>query len=831
MVNTIQKRKRSSLDATIGDEKEEDVQGNAKSSKREMTADSVLVENDVGMPTPSVSVDSQECASPLFDDPLKSEIETPNVLDENISKSVTSTAHKQILQQQWSTEAHGHLLRGQATYMQEESIGTEILSENHPGVLSSSPKRAAVSPKATKHPKTTNTVTSQQKSLLRQPETNNTDKDKGKEKEMEMKLAAPKPVKGKVTTVGSIHNIPEVDTSEVTESSASSSSITQAYSTSSAGNTEISKNDIPLPVPVPVPVVESPKGVGKKKVAFPRISILAVIAVLLFVGSFVLKSRVNPGNLIGVVVDDIEPLETLLAQVSPVKTETENELLIKSTHLMQQLSGLEHEATLLIDILDRADASEVEAERIQADKVAEMLQFKQDVDNRLVALEATLTTLQERTVGVEESVLDNQARTRDTVTAGKAAAQEEEQSILPADLVERLDLVIEQITETLEPESVVGDIVEDVAPTADADVVSEGLPIDYEDEEASKAVAAAEAALSALEDKMTESAEALSRAVKEHMLALEEAAMASKAATEAAALEFVRQSNEAALVAAKEAAEVAAIAARARAVAEAEMEMETEAAIDELAADEIDETEYIEEPVDSIEETVIIENPEETETETEADMMRGGLVRLNYLDLDYAVWPRGGRVMPPGVYTKYFGETLALTSPPYILSLGPLKRLRYKLHLDREGADENVLISHSSGREQEEGGQYSCFSLAGSSGTATVTMHSLVKVSAVQIIYRMKADGKDKGASAPKVIRLIGWTEVPSSSTQTEGIDLGVFTYKLAKDTEEDDGMQTFALKDSVPPLRAVTVRVLSNYGDKGHTNICRVKVMGHLEN
>ena len=609
MVNTIQKRKRSSLDATIGDEKEEDVQGNAKSSKREMTADSVLVENDVGMPTPSVSVDSQECASPLFDDPLKSEIETPNVLDENISKSVTSTAHKQILQQQWSTEAHGHLLRGQATYMQEESIGTEILSENHPGVLSSSPKRAAVSPKATKHPKTTNTVTSQQKSLLRQPETNNTDKDKGKEKEkeMEMKLAASKPVKGKVSTVGSIHNIPEVDTSEVTENSASSSSITQAHSASSAGNSEVSKNDIPLPVPVPVPVVESPKGVGKKKVAFPRISILAVIAVLLFIGSFVLKSRVNPGNLIGVVVDDIEPLETLLAQVSPVKTETENELLIKSTHLMQQLSGLEHEATLLIDILDRADASEVEAERIQADKVAEMLQFKQDVDNRLVALEATLTTLQERTVGVEESVLDNQARTRDTVTAGKVAAQEEEQSILPADLVERLDLVIEQITETLEPESVVGDIVEDVAPTADADVVSEGLSIDYEDEEASKAVAAAEAALSALEDKMTESAEALSRAVKEHMLALEEAAMASKAATEAAALEFLRQSNEAALVAAKEAAEVAAIAARA--VAEAEMEMETEAAIDELAEDEIDETEYIEEPVDSIEETVALHGP------------------------------------------------------------------------------------------------------------------------------------------------------------------------------------------------------------------------------
>ena len=182
MVNTIQKRKRSSLDATIGDEKEEDVQGNAKSSKREMTADSVLVENDVGMPTPSVSVDSQECASPLFDDPLKSEIETPNVLDENISKSVTSTAHKQILQQQWSTEAHGHLLRGQATYMQEESIGTEILSENHPGALSSSPKRAAVSPKATKHPKTSSTVTSQQKSLLRQPETNDTDKDKGKDK-------------------------------------------------------------------------------------------------------------------------------------------------------------------------------------------------------------------------------------------------------------------------------------------------------------------------------------------------------------------------------------------------------------------------------------------------------------------------------------------------------------------------------------------------------------------------------------------------------------------------------------------------------------------------
>jgi hypothetical protein len=150
------------------------------------------------------------------------------------------------------------------------------------------------------------------------------------------------------------------------------------------------------------------------------------------------------------------------------------------------------------------------------------------------------------------------------------------------------------------------------------------------------------------------------------------------------------------------------------------------------------------------------------ETDRSNDVFDGS----HHMDLDYAVWPRGGRVVSPRISVKSIeGTPQVLTSAPYALSLSAMRRLRWKLRLDTNVAntDENVLISHSNSIGRLRNGEDStsnCYSFAGSIGNVTVVMHSLVLVSKVQMFYQdMEID------STPKQIKLIGWATDPSSSS------------------------------------------------------------------
>ena len=208
---------------------------------------------------------------------------------------------------------------------------------------------------------------------------------------------------------------------------------------------------------------------------------------------------------------------------------------------------------------------------------------------------------------------------------------------------------------------------------------------------------------------------------------------------------------------------------------------------------------------------------------------------------DYAVWPRGGRVVPPGQTAFFFGETLVLTALPFIASMGPMKRIRYNLKLDRESADESVLISHNTiagaGYSKEKG--YSCYAFKGSKGAVTVTLHSAVKVSEVQILYSPRVNNR-RTADAPKSVQLIGWTDLPSSLSRKQGVNLGMYQYNISDPSGTIDPrsweLQSFFIPDiktqngdSYPPFRAVTVYVFSNHGDVTQTRICRVRVLGEL--
>lgn len=181
--------------------------------------------------------------------------------------------------------------------------------------------------------------------------------------------------------------------------------------------------------------------------------------------------------------------------------------------------------------------------------------------------------------------------------------------------------------------------------------------------------------------------------------------------------------------------------------------------------------------------------------------------------------------------------TLTLTSPAYALSLGPLKRFRYLLHLGPHIADESILISHSNNNnnnknEGKVGGRVNdhsnCYEINGQSGTVTIVLHSLVHISAIQIYHHIykhdRMDNTDNNVHNPKSkpnpnansnansnanpnanlntnpdidgsalkrFRVIGWPSDPSnpnpnpSGNALEGIDVGTFEFKIPM---SDDG-------------------------------------------
>lgn len=200
----------------------------------------------------------------------------------------------------------------------------------------------------------------------------------------------------------------------------------------------------------------------------------------------------------------------------------------------------------------------------------------------------------------------------------------------------------------------------------------------------------------------------------------------------------------------------------------------------------------------------------------------------------------------PGVAVSASGETVTLTSPPHVLSLGTLKRIQHRLHLDGI-ADESVIISTElssrtvggyieSSREVQDL-RSNCFIFSGSIGSATIIMHSHVNVSAVQIVlynapYSSEVDtegmSEDLGSSAPRAFTLTGWSSDPTqtASPKLTGHDLGTYEYVHSKDGADE--VQTFVVAERKNALKAVTVSVLSNHG-ADYTSLCRVKVLGNL--
>ena len=801
MVTTSQKRKRSSLDSAIGEVNEEDIQGHAKGSKKESSKESLPAEVSISIAVVALSISA---------DLEESRIGAPASLDEhshNLTKSITSTAHKQVLQQQWTTEAHGRTLRTNPAEWADESIGTEIMSENdfpngqrHERSATSLEREVDVSSKGSNHPVRAVSVTA--RALLHEPEGMSDTVD----------LLHPTARDDNDHSVGSVaKDISQYENhgniAEVPSSTSVAAAIVGELSISSSGDTSATLGI-------------RAQTISNKQISYVRWTLRGICALLFGFFAVLLFSYSSRAY-----KDDFDIRDEALPKiiqgevvVEVLKPEFDLELLSHTSNLVQHLSALEDEALLLIDILDGTAAVEAEAELLRSKSDNERLEYHAGIDSSLNSFEELVSLLENSTITDEEAMLVIKNEISDklrSLDVGNVIQIPSE--LLMAALLneeERVEIAVDQIDEEIVTAAAAAAAAALAAQPLEEASASDStamgnLYFDPLDEVVNSAMSSAEAVLSSLETQIIKSVDDIDNAIQERLSILVDETLDIVAAT------------------AEAAAAAAALSAKLRPKIE-----------DDDVRVEITNTET---------------NPNHNTASASAGSSHIALERenriknlthLQYLDLDYAVWPRGGRVVPPGETASLFGENIGLTSPPYVLSLGPLKRLRYQLHLNREASDESVLISHSSGaNERGEKARYSCYAFAGSAGSATVTMHSPVRVSAVQIAHRPRPTGKGGYSSAPKQIRLIGWTELPSSIPHIEGIDLGVFTYEILRDEEDNDGLQTFHLLStnsilldgtvqirSVPPLKAVTVLILSNYGDPNFSSICRIKVLGQLE-
>ena len=800
MVTTSQKRKRSSLDSAIAEGNEEDIQDNVKSSKKESKKEVLSTEVSVTIAavTYNVSADSEESR--------KGAPESHDELSPNLNKGITSTAHKQILQQQWTAEAHGHTLRTNPAEWADESIGTEIISEND----SSNGQREERSDKSEQRELE---VTSMRSNHSRKVVT----------------VIAPLPravlheSDGRSDNVDSTQPTAHDDNDHSVGSTVKDISQHENYSNaaefpSSASVAPATVGDLNISSGGDTSDTLSigAKTSSKKQISYAHWTLRGIyallfgfLAVLLF-SYFFRAYKVD----VDLCVESL-PKSTQEVVVEVLKPVFDLELLSHTSNLVQHLSALEDEALLLIDILDGTAAVEAEAELLQSKSDIERLDYHAGIDSSLNSFEELVSLLENETIADEEAMLVAKNDISDKLRLSKLGdGVEGPTALLLAALLneeERVEIAVQQIDEEIVTAAAAASTAKLYGEAAASESIAmENVILDPLDEVVNSAMSSAEAALTSLETQIIKSVDDIDNTVREHLSILVDETLSMTAAAEAAAV-------------------AAALAA------EALPEIKDDDELVQITNSEAD-------PNDNV--ASASASASNTHTALERESRIRDFNHLQYLELDYAVWPRGGRVIPPGETASLFGENIVLTSSPYVLSLGPLNRLRYQLHLNREASDESVLISHSSGaNERGEKARYSCYAFAGSAGSATVTMHSPVRVSAVQIAHRPRPSGKGGYSSAPKQIKLIGWPEVPSSTSQTEGIDLGVFTYEIPEDNVDNDGLQTFHLlsKDStlldgnkkvlsIPPLKAVTVLILSNYGALDYSSICRIKVLGQLE-
>lgn len=850
-----QKRKRPTADHSLGYETEEDDTGSIKARK---------VDQNVQL----VSADASDLPGSLLhstamniDENISSvgksiDYELPNYLNEQRTTGhqimEPTSAHKKILQRQWSAEAHGHVrkihsIQDESIEIEEESIGTEILSlkchfesstildvnmsaqnRNGSGKTVSLVKANGVTADDALPKKDVAKAVSKPRVSVQRPAGVSIDK---------RAIVTPLLAAGDLESISKAASISDPATCAT---ALLSSTVEPPTALSDSKESEDIK-DVP----------KVPRSNTRTKVIILWVVILGFLsiaaAVYLSLGAHFTNSSETQG---GEVISSNDRATDLM-----LIPEVDDPVFSRSEQLLQQLDKLEQEASQLADIINYAATHEAEAQ-VQLEALrAEQTKLQIDATASIRNIESAIAAREEKISAMTEAALSLVKESEGFVSSIEAKNKEEEEAINYLTAIADKEKLLESFLPRLESgillrvTDISADSTVDIDVDIDVDVdalledVADGLDdVDADDEDNANAegqlsdteseeeplekdigtgiptpevdmsedvtvtiaVSRAEDALSSLDQELAASAMDIDREIREHVSAQAKAA-------------YVRYTEAASAASAASAAAVIASASGGGGGASASAGGGGGAVANKQSVPVID-------PVTINSEIPVLADPTVAFTPDH--------------HLDYAVWPRGGRVVPYGETTTFRGQSLVLTSPPYVLSQGAMKSLRYKLRLGRdiESADESVLVSHSAAAAVDstnhQAEPYSCYAFAGSTGSVTVTMHSPVQVSTVQVLHRQQSEG-DTSTNAPKKFRLIGWTENPSAQPGALGRDLGTFEYDISGvGAGPNKGLQSFSVMRGtaeLPAFKAITVSVLSNHGDPTHTSICRIKVLGEL--
>jgi Sad1 / UNC-like C-terminal len=837
-----QKRKRPTADHSLGYETEE---GNNCSIKtRKVDQDVQLFTADASdsaeSPIHSTTMTVDENISSV-DKSLGEEL--PNVLNEEQVNSrqviEPTSAHKKILQRQWSAEAHGHIrkvhsIQDESIEIEEESIGTEILSvkchfeSNTILDIHMSGQKKNGSGKTSSLIKS-NDVTAERKDVAKAV--------------TKPRVSVQRPAEVSVNKKAIV--TPLVVTSDLENTSKVASTPDPATSVSAAALLSNAVETIPACTDLKeVEAIKDATKVPKKNTTTKAIFLWVMILGFLSIAAALYLSLAVPStNSSETQVGEAKSNKERVADILLIP-EVDDPVFSRSEQLLQQLDKLEQEASQLTDILNYAATHEAEAQvQLEAQK-AEQTKLQIDATASIRNIESAIAAREEKISAIAATAMSLVEESEEFVNIVEAKNKEEEQAVasltaildkerllesyLPrlesgvllkvtdtsADSIADIDALLEGVTDGLDDVGADEDVSADEYISAGVELrnavaeeesleerIETGISMSEvdmsEDATVTAAMFRAEDALSSLDRELSASAMDIDHDIKEHVSA---------------------QANTAYLRYAE-----AAVAASAASAAAATAAAATAGATGSVAGQQ----------------SVPVDVSASASSEIPASVVQIAAIAPDH-HLDYAVWPRGGRVMPFGETTTFLGQSLVLTSPPYVLSQGPMKRLRYQLRLgrDMESADASVLLSHSAATVDPSDHQaepFSCYAFVGSTGSVTVTMHSPVHVSAVQLLHSPQSED-DPSTNAPKKFRLIGWSDIPSAQPSVSGRDLGTFEYDISgAGVGSMKGLQSFSVKEGtaeqLPAFRAITVSVLSNHGDPTHTSICRVKVLGELAN
>jgi hypothetical protein len=224
----------------------------------------------------------------------------------------------------------------------------------------------------------------------------------------------------------------------------------------------------------------------------------------------------------------------------------------------------------------------------------------------------------------------------------------------------------------------------------------------------------------------------------------------------------------------------------------------------------------------------------------------GSPPRFSNWGVDFAVGPRGGKVISPKRLSKING--LQLTSPCFEFKQSDnpnnephtfLDKLKVStlsvfktLHPENCKTSFNIINSYVPIRPGR------CYAIAGHTGSISVSAYAPVHLRAIALSHYVEKS--QPAATAIKDFTVMGYTIDPSKYNHAQAIILGSFTFDVnhnekdltqTSESAEDGAVvtQIFPLHDVESPIQTIQLQFTSNAGEEDFSCVYRLQMLGDL--